>query len=684
MERWCFFHPLKREWSFTFEEGPRRHPKARQVGLLSTDELQHGSLPLRVRRLLDAGGLRRVLRLEVVRREEVEGRGAAVPEAAVARRVVPHPEGGNGLMRGERPTGVAAGRREARNRARALGAGGANCRRRRRRRLRRRRRGVGGTWWKTLPHFGRLGGVWLNRRGLSGGGCREAAGPVVDSDRAAGKAPVGRARRHRTWGSGQGRGTWRWGLVGTTVPAPSSGPAPDAAQGWGLVHLPTPPRLPGRSSPIESTSSPIEERGWQKPAKKEWTKSRELQENHSVTSAKQPQAGDARLVEVGPLARARASSEGSAGTKVQRPGHRPLQRDGQAHSIHLRQRPDCRKVDRLPMEATGDGVAGELARATERPAPIEKRGWQIQPKKNGQCPKPKGKEPKRDYTTKHETVRRRCSPIEKRGWQSQPKKNGQCSKPKKEVLKKDYTTKCKMVQREMQMAAQYPRIRVTRSRRSGTLPRPGSSSHSTASPRVDRMSQRALQRDRQPHPKDLREGAGSIEAWRTLPPLDGLPGKPLEEIQPATAKCPVYVNGQCREGIAWRVSDRVPDERRGPRGVGRINAIGSYHISDDARTSSGRDGNEVRAAGVKLSIGAPQDGHYRGVLHCHLVAGLQEHTLHGVSQEVVRTCPLRLEGPSGGKEVSTSKSERKKSFLFSGLAIDKHRHEESDCRQAVP
>eukprot|EP00850_Spirogloea_muscicola_P023735 SM000384S14658 [mRNA] locus=s384:41288:51760:+ [translate_table: standard] len=63
-------------------------------------------------------------------------------------------------------------------------------------------------------------------------------------------------------------------------------------------------------------------------------------------------------------------------------------------------------------------------------------------------------------------------------------------------------------------------IRVTRSRKSGTLPRPGSSRHSTASAR----------RDRQPHPKDLREGAGSIEAWRTLPPLDGLPGKPLKEI----------------------------------------------------------------------------------------------------------------------------------------------------------
>eukprot|EP00850_Spirogloea_muscicola_P018606 SM000172S03079 [mRNA] locus=s172:185472:185938:+ [translate_table: standard] len=95
-------------------------------------------------------------------------------------------------------------------------------------------------------------------------------------------------------------------------------------------------------------SSPIEERGWQKPAKKEWTKSKELQENHSVTSAKQPQVGEARLVEVGPLARARGSSEGSAGTKVQRPGHRPLQRDGQAHPVHLRYDPAAGKSTGSP------------------------------------------------------------------------------------------------------------------------------------------------------------------------------------------------------------------------------------------------------------------------------------------------------------------------------------------------
>eukprot|EP00850_Spirogloea_muscicola_P002826 SM000011S19004 [mRNA] locus=s11:244383:245358:+ [translate_table: standard] len=54
---------------------------------------------------------------------------------------------------------------------------------------------------------------------------------------------------------------------------------------------------------------------------------------------------DARLLEVGPLARARGSSEGPAGPQVQRPGHRPLQRDGQAHTKHLRQRPGCRKEE---------------------------------------------------------------------------------------------------------------------------------------------------------------------------------------------------------------------------------------------------------------------------------------------------------------------------------------------------
>eukprot|EP00850_Spirogloea_muscicola_P014093 SM000099S25199 [mRNA] locus=s99:44763:45290:- [translate_table: standard] len=48
--------------------------------------------------------------------------------------------------------------------------------------------------------------------------------------------------------------------------------------------------------------------------------------NHSVTPAKQAQVGEAMLLEVCPLARARGSSKGSASTQVQRTGHGPLQR----------------------------------------------------------------------------------------------------------------------------------------------------------------------------------------------------------------------------------------------------------------------------------------------------------------------------------------------------------------------
>eukprot|EP00850_Spirogloea_muscicola_P023211 SM000338S12942 [mRNA] locus=s338:60271:60804:- [translate_table: standard] len=47
----------------------------------------------------------------------------------------------------------------------------------------------------------------------------------------------------------------------------------------------------------------------------------------------------------------------------------------------------------------------------------------------------------------------KSSPVEKRGWQSQPRKNGQCPKPQKEVPKKDYATKHETVQREIQMDA---------------------------------------------------------------------------------------------------------------------------------------------------------------------------------------------------------------------------------------
>eukprot|EP00850_Spirogloea_muscicola_P014127 SM000099S25233 [mRNA] locus=s99:323720:325340:+ [translate_table: standard] len=112
---------------------------------------------------------------------------------------------------------------------------------------------------------------------------------------------------------------------------------------------------------------------------------------HSITPARQPQVRETGFLEAGPLARARGSSEGSAaspsslwartssaGTQVQRAGHRPLQRDGQAHPVYLRGRERrrgahemereanssltyvLRKVHWLPMEAADDGVAGEL------------------------------------------------------------------------------------------------------------------------------------------------------------------------------------------------------------------------------------------------------------------------------------------------------------------------------------
>eukprot|EP00850_Spirogloea_muscicola_P009655 SM000054S18141 [mRNA] locus=s54:619102:620048:+ [translate_table: standard] len=92
------------------------------------------------------------------------------------------------------------------------------------------------------------------------------------------------------------------------------------------------------------------------------------------------------LLEVCPLARARGSSKGSASTQVQRTGHGPLQRDGQAHAIHLGQRPGGGEVPRLRMEA-GNGVTSKLVEqfeppSTQRPMGVdsqreERVGWRM-------------------------------------------------------------------------------------------------------------------------------------------------------------------------------------------------------------------------------------------------------------------------------------------------------------------
>eukprot|EP00850_Spirogloea_muscicola_P018481 SM000169S02736 [mRNA] locus=s169:204518:211691:- [translate_table: standard] len=60
----------------------------------------------------------------------------------------------------------------------------------------------------------------------------------------------------------------------------------------------------------------VQEGGPGEALRKTSTQRKKAATNHSVTSAKQPQVGYARLVEVGPLARARGSSEGSAGLKL--------------------------------------------------------------------------------------------------------------------------------------------------------------------------------------------------------------------------------------------------------------------------------------------------------------------------------------------------------------------------------
>eukprot|EP00850_Spirogloea_muscicola_P000371 SM000001S04773 [mRNA] locus=s1:2170290:2170655:+ [translate_table: standard] len=121
------------------------------------------------------------------------------------------------------------------------------------------------------------------------------------------------------------------------------------------------------------------------------------------------------------------------------------------------------------------------------------------------------------------------------------------------------------------------------------------------------MGEGALKGHGEPHPEDLGQGAGRVEAgqphWRTRPPLHGLPGKPLEEIQPAAAISPVDVYGKGREPITWgvigilpllapgRQSDRMPSGRRRLGGVGGVDTVGGNHIRDDTRTAAGRDGD---------------------------------------------------------------------------------------------
>eukprot|EP00850_Spirogloea_muscicola_P022519 SM000299S10843 [mRNA] locus=s299:67633:68163:+ [translate_table: standard] len=74
----------------------------------------------------------------------------------------------------------------------------------------------------------------------------------------------------------------------------------------------------------------------------------------------------------------------------------------------------------------------------------------------------------------------------------------------------------------------------------GTPPRPRGGGHRTACALVDGVGKGALKRYGQAHAEDLCERTGGVEAghrpWQTRPPVNGLAGKPLNEIQPAAAE----------------------------------------------------------------------------------------------------------------------------------------------------
>eukprot|EP00850_Spirogloea_muscicola_P025671 SM003881S14630 [mRNA] locus=s3881:711:1141:+ [translate_table: standard] len=139
---------------------------------------------------------------------------------------------------------------------------------------------------------------------------------------------------------------------------------------------------------------------------------------------------------------------------------------------------------------------------------------------------------------------------------------------------------------------------------------------------MDGVRKGALKRYGQAHAEDLCERPGGVEAghrpWQTWPPVNGLASKPLNEIQPAAAESPVYIHRQGREFIphrhisllaAGRLDDRVPCKRRRSGGVGGVDAVCCHHISDDAGTAAGRDGDQVSASRMGLAVRAQLNGH---------------------------------------------------------------------------
>eukprot|EP00850_Spirogloea_muscicola_P013058 SM000087S23340 [mRNA] locus=s87:57769:65369:- [translate_table: standard] len=193
--------------------------------------------------------------------------------------------------------------------------------------------------------------------------------------------------------------------------------------------------------------------------------------------------------------------------------------------------------------------------------------------------------------------------------------------------------------------AQYPQVRVARSWKRCRQTRPGSSNKSTARARVDGMSEGALKRHGEPHPEDLGQGAGRVEAgqplWQTRPPLHGLPGKPLEEIQPAAATSPVDVYGKGCELIAWGVICVLPllapgrQSDRMPSGHRRLGGIGESAVTTSAMIRGLPPGGMATRSARRLTIGAAHGGHHRRVLHGHLVARLDEDTLHAIPEKVM-------------------------------------------------
>eukprot|EP00850_Spirogloea_muscicola_P008477 SM000045S16222 [mRNA] locus=s45:289858:290511:+ [translate_table: standard] len=158
--------------------------------------------------------------------------------------------------------------------------------------------------------------------------------------------------------------------------------------------------------------------------------------------------------------------------------------------------------------------------------------------------------------------------------------------------------------------------------------------------------------------------------WLTRPPIDGLPGQPLEEIQPAAAESPVVINRQSRECTTSRVVGVLTLLATGRQadcvlpavdadlvGLAVADAVGGHHIRDDAGAACGRDGDQVGAPGMELPVRAQLDGHDASASDGHSVARLQERSMHA--------------RPSGGRGTAGKRRSSRPSVLSTVSVISR-------------